>query len=59
MTEHEARVILIKAGYNLDPEYAYYMPVVTNGNYDEVAKLLQKSGYQGKFAVKKTSRKKS
>ena len=49
LTEHEARALLIRNGYELDPNYAFYFLVVKDARFKDVKQLLDEAGYDGFF----------
>lgn len=57
LTEHDARALLIRNGYKLDPDYTFYFPVVKDARFKDVKQLLDEhGGYIGKLGVKYTKR---
>lgn len=51
LTEHDARALLIRNGYELDPNYTFYFPVVKDARFKDVKQLLNEAGYDGFFAT--------
>lgn len=51
LTEHEARALLIRNGYELDPNYTFYFLVVKDARFKDVKQLLDEVGYDGFFAT--------
>ena len=45
LTEHDARAFLIRNGYELDPNYTFYFPVVKDARFKDVKQLLDEAGY--------------
>ena len=57
LTEHDARALLIRNGYELDPDYTFYFPVVKDARFKDVKQLLDENGgYSGKWGVRHTKR---
>lgn len=51
---YEAHKLLVHAGYQVDMQSPYRVPVVLEAKHEEVKRFLTEHGYEGMFAVIKT-----